>query len=89
MSEGCIKSRIISFRLSAYEHGTIEEASQKQGFASVALFARSATLECKSSESVHSPLDVEINKIMQRIEALATALETLTAHAGVALNHSL
>jgi len=88
MPEGCIKSRIVSFRLSDEEHGTVEEASRRHGFASVSHFARSATLERKSSEPMQTPLDVEINRMWRRIEVLTTALEALTAQAGVALDLS-
>src|ERR1700693_3926206 len=88
MSEIVIKCRIISFRVSDQEYGTVEEASRKHGFSGVSVFARSATLACTSSEPVQSPLDVEINRLWRRIEALTTALEELTAHVGVALSPS-
>jgi hypothetical protein len=85
MSEEGVKCRIISFRVSDQDYGAVEEASRKQGFASVSLFARSATLACNSPELVHSPLDVEINRLWRRIEALTTALEQIAAHQSVAL----
>jgi hypothetical protein len=85
MSEEDIKCRIISFRVSDHDYEAVEEASKKQGFASVSLFARSATLMCNSSELVRSPLDVEINRLWRRIEVLTTALEQIAAHLSVVL----
>ena len=82
ISEVCIKRRIISFRVSDHEYEAVEEMSRKQGFVSVSLFARSAILTSDSSEAVHSPLDIDINRIWRRIEVLTTALETLTTHLG-------
>jgi hypothetical protein len=78
MSEGR-KCRIISFRLSDDEYGAVEEASRKHGFQSISLFARSATLTGHSAEPVHSPLDVELNKLWRRIETLTAALEQIAA----------
>ena len=86
ISDGFIKRRIISFRVSDHEYEVVEEVSRKQGFISVSLFARSAILTCNSSEPVHSPLDIDINRIWRRIEVLTTALETLAAHLGGVLN---
>jgi hypothetical protein len=84
MPEDPIKSRIISFRLSDNEYLIVQDISRKQGFASVSLFARSATIaSCNSSELVHSPLDVEIAGLWRRIEALTAALEKIAAQAGV------
>jgi hypothetical protein len=85
MSEA-IKCKIISFRVSDHEYWAVEEASRKHGFTGVSVFARSATLACNSSEPVHSSLDMDINRLWRRIEAITRALEELTAHAGVALN---
>jgi hypothetical protein len=84
MSEEDIKSRIISFRVSGHDYEVVEEASRKHGFTSVSLFARSATLACKSTEFVHTPLDIEINRLWRRIEVLTTALEQIAAHRSVA-----
>ncbi|HMF77546.1 MAG TPA: hypothetical protein VK604_17950 [Bryobacteraceae bacterium] len=86
MSEEDIKSKIISFRVSDHDYGAVEEASRKHGFTSVSLFARSATLSCNTSELVHSPLDVEINRLWRRIEVLTAALETLTARVSIVLD---
>jgi hypothetical protein len=85
MSEEDIKCKIISFRVSDQDYYTVEEASRRQGFTSVSLFARSATLTCNSSEPVHSPLDVEINRLWRRIEVLTTTLEQIAAHQSLAL----
>ena len=85
MSEEDIKCKIISFRVSDQDFYTVEEASRKQGFSSVSLFARSATLTCNSSENVHSPLDIDINRLWRRIEVLTTTLEQLAAHQSLAL----
>jgi hypothetical protein len=85
LSEGDIKSRIISFRVSDQEYGTVEQASRRSGFVSVSLFARTATLKCDSSSPVHSPADVEIDKLWRRIEVLTKELEALIANASVAL----
>jgi hypothetical protein len=79
LSEGLIKCRIISFRLSDQEFGAVEEARKKHGFPSVSLFARSATLLCNSSEPVHSPIDIEINRLWRRLEVLTTALEAIAS----------
>jgi hypothetical protein len=86
MPEEAIKCRIISFRVSDQDYEAVEEASRKQGFTSVSLFARSATLAFNSSELVHSPLDVEINRLWRRIEVLTTALEHIAAHQSAALD---
>ena len=85
MSEEDIKCKIISFRVSDQDFYTVEEASRKQGFSSVSLFARSATLTCNSSETVHSPLNIDINRLWRRIEVLTTTLEQLAAHQSLAL----
>jgi len=88
ISEDRIKCRVISFRVSDYDYGVAEEASRKHGFTSVSLFARSATLTCNLSQPVNTPLDVEMNRLWQRIEVLTAALEKLTAHIGVTLEFS-
>ena len=85
MAEENIKCRIISFRVSEHDYEAVEEASRRQGFTSVSLFARSATLACNSSEFVHSPVDVEIDRLWRRIEALTAALEQIASHLSVAL----
>lgn len=80
ITEEDIKCKIVSFRISDQDSDTVKEASRRKGFTSVSLFARSATLACHASEIVHSPLDVEINRLWRRIEALTTALEQIAAH---------
>jgi hypothetical protein len=84
MPEEAIKCRIISFRVSDQDYEAVEEASRKQGFTSVSLFARSATLAFNSSEFVHSPLDVEINRLWRRIEVLTTTLEQIATQRSAA-----
>jgi hypothetical protein len=78
MSES-IRCRIISFRVSDHEYEEVEEASRKHGFIGVSVFARSATLARNSAEPIHSSVDVEINRLWRRIEAITTALEELVA----------
>ena len=85
MSEEDIKRRIISFRVSDDEYGTVEKTSRQHGFVSVSLFARSATLKCDSSGPVQSTADVEINRLWRRVEVLTKELEALIANAAVAL----
>jgi len=79
------KNKIISFRVSDHEYITVEETSRKQGFVSVSLFARSATLKTNSSEPTRSPVDVEIDKLWRRIEELTKDLEKLIANTASAL----
>ena len=85
MSEGPIKCKIISFRVSDEEYEAVKETSWKQGFPSVSVFARATTLTFNSSEVVQPAVDVEINRLWRRIEALTTALESIAARAGVIL----
>lgn len=85
MSEGPIKCKIVSFRVSDDEYEAVKEACRKQGFASVPLFARFATLTSNSSEPVLSPLDAEINRLWRRLDALTSVLERLASHTGVIL----
>ena len=84
--EAQIKSKVVSFRISDDEYETVETASQKHGFASVSLFARAATLKGHSFEPVHTPLDVELNRLWRRIEALTSALEQIAARLGASLD---
>jgi hypothetical protein len=85
LPEGDTKNKIISFRVSDHEYGTVEETSRKLGFLSVSLFARTATLKCNPSEGTRSPVDVEIDKLWRRLEELAKDLEKLIATASAAL----
>lgn len=84
MSEGRTKCKIVSFRVSDDEYGAVETVSRMHGFTSVSLFARSATLTCNSYEPVHTPLDVEINRLWRRLETLTTILERITAQLNLA-----
>jgi hypothetical protein len=78
-SEGAIKRKIVSFRLSDEEYAAVEERSRKHGFPSISLFARSAALAGRSTDPVNSPLDVELNKLWRRIEAIVATLEQISA----------
>ncbi len=84
--EGQVKSKVVSFRISDEEYGTVEAASQKHGFCSVSLFARAATLNGYSFEPVHTPLDLELNRLWRRIEVLTLALERIAAQLGASLD---
>jgi Mobilization protein NikA len=83
MAEGQTKSKIVSFRLSSEEYQAVDDVTQKHGFASVSLFARSATLKCDTDEPVKTPLDMEINRLLRRIEVLISAVEKITTQLGV------
>lgn len=85
MSEGQNKSRVISFRMSEDEYRAIEIVSWRHGFTSVSLFAREATLTSQSSEPARFGLDVELNRLWRRIEAITSTIEKLTAYAGMVL----
>jgi hypothetical protein len=89
MAGGQTKSNVVSFRLSDDEYQTVEGVSRKHGFASVSLFARSVTLNCDSNEPVHTPLDMELNRLWRRIEVLTSAMEQITAQLGVSLEIGL
>lgn len=80
MADSLTKSRIISFRVSDDEYRVVDEASKKCGFASVSLFARSATLTGNAAEPVRTPLDREIGNIWRRIDTLSSTLEQIAAH---------
>jgi hypothetical protein len=80
------KRNIVSFRLSDAEYGAVEAVSRVQGFTSVSLFARSATLTNNSNELAHSPLDADMNRLWRRLEVLTTALEQITIQARKALD---
>jgi hypothetical protein len=69
------KSKIVSFRLSTDEYNTVEAVSRVSGFASVSLFARSATLTCNSAESIHTAAKVDVYRVWQRLEALTLVFE--------------
>ena len=82
MADGQTKSKIVSFRLSDKEYQTVDDVTRKHGFASVSLFARSATLKCDTNEPVKTPADMEINRLFRRIEVLASAIEQITIQLG-------
>jgi hypothetical protein len=86
MSAGQNKRNIVSFRLSDAEYETVEVVSRVQGFTSVSLFARSATLTRNSNEPAHTPLDADMNRLWRRLEVLTAALEQITIQARKALD---
>src|SRR5262245_41293118 len=81
MSSGQNKRNIVSFRLSDAEYGAVEAVSRVQGFTSVSMFARSATLTGKLHEPAHSPLDIDMNRLWRRLEVLTATLEQITLQA--------
>jgi hypothetical protein len=82
MGDGLIKYRVLSFRLSDEEYKKVEAAGRKCGFVSASLFARAAALRGDSFEPVNTPLDLELNRLWCRVEALTTALEQMSARLG-------
>lgn len=85
MSEGQNKSRVISFRISEDEYENVEKISWRHGFTSVSLFAREATLTSESSEPARFQMDIELNRLWRRIEAITITIERLTAYIGALL----
>jgi transposase len=79
ITEALTKRKIISFRLSDEEYAAVEKKSRKNGFPSISVFARSSTLTERDTDPVSTPLDVELNKLWRRIEAIVTKLEELAA----------
>jgi len=77
MAEGLTKYKVVSFRLSDEEYEKIEAAGRKHGFASASLFARAVTLRGDSIEPVRTHLDLELNRLWRRVEALTSALEQM------------
>jgi hypothetical protein len=77
-SEASYRSKVISFRVSSEEYGEVEAASRRQGFKSVALFARSVVLTEKIDDPTLTAVDCDINRLWRRIEGLVLALEELT-----------
>jgi hypothetical protein len=80
MRDSLTKTRVISFRVSDDEYRVVDEESKKVGFASVSLFARSATLMGNRQEPIRSALSVEIQSLWRRIDVLTAALEQIVAH---------
>jgi hypothetical protein len=79
MSIGDTKSKIVSFRLSDGEYSAVEERSRKLCFPSVSQFARSLTVASDSPDAACAPLDIDINRLWRRLEALTGALEKIAA----------
>lgn len=86
MREGQIKSKVVSFRIDDDEYSKAEKIARTSGFASVSCLAREATLKCTPADVVNTPLDVEMNRLWRRIDALTSSLESIISHLGVALN---
>jgi hypothetical protein len=82
------KSRVISFRVSDEEYRVVDEASKKVGFASVSLFARSATLTGNRQPRMQSPHFSEVQNLWSRIDALTAALEQIAAHLSIPIEIS-
>ncbi|MBV8811432.1 MAG: hypothetical protein JO033_22405 [Acidobacteriaceae bacterium] len=83
MADGHTKCKVVSFRLSDEEYQNVDDVTRKHGFTSVSLFARSATLKCDTDEPVRAPLDIEINRLLRRIEVLTSAIEQITTQLGI------
>jgi hypothetical protein len=83
MSDGHVKCKIISFRVSDDEYKRVEELRQKHGFPSVSLFSRFATLKYRSAGLELSQLDLELKRLWNCVEqALVSALRQITARSG-------
>jgi hypothetical protein len=80
-----MKSRIVSFRLSEAEYSAVEQISQRQGCASVALFARSATLVGSCGGADGSTRSIDTGKLWQSLQAITVALDTVAATLHVVL----
>lgn len=88
MREGQIKCKVVSFRIDDDEYSKAERIARINGFASVSCFAREATLKCTPAEIVNTPLDVEMNRLWRRIDALTSSLEKIISDLGLVLNTS-
>jgi hypothetical protein len=77
MPEGQTKCKIVSFRMGDEEYLKVETLAKNKGFSSVSFFAREATLKAAPLEVVHTPLDVEMNRLWRRIEAVTVAIEKI------------
>jgi hypothetical protein len=86
MAEGLTKYKVVSFRISDADYEKIEAAGRRYGFTSAALFARAAALREDSPEPVRTPLDLELNRLWRRLEALSSALEQLSARMSVIID---
>lgn len=85
MWEGLIKYRVLSFRLSDDEYKQVEAAGRKCGFVSASLFARAAALKGNAFEPVNTPLDLELNRLWRRVEALTSTLEQMSSRLGLVI----
>jgi hypothetical protein len=88
MSDGVTKTRIISFRVSDEEYRVVNEESKKVGFASVSLFARSATLTGNRQEPTPPIVPVDVQDLWSRVDALTAALEHIATHLCVPIDLS-
>lgn len=75
MPEGQTKCKIVSFRIADEEYLKVETLARNKGFASVSFFAREATLKAAPLELVHTPLDVEMNRLWRRLETITATIE--------------
>lgn len=82
MGEGLTKYRVLSFRLSDEEYRHVEAAGRRCGFVSASLFARAVALKRDSLEPVGTPLDLELNRLWRRVEALTSTLEQMSTRLG-------
>jgi len=64
----------------------LETLARNSGFASVSYFAREATLKSAPLEPVHTPLDVEMNRLWRRMEAVTATIEKIVAQIDLAHN---
>jgi hypothetical protein len=75
MPDGQLKGKIVSFRIADEEYQKLQTVAKNGGFASVSYFAREATLKSTPFEPVHTPLDVEMNRLWRRMEAVTASIE--------------
>lgn len=78
------KSKVVSFRLSPEEYSAIEKASRNQGFPSLSLFARSATLSFQSAVDMDGSDGVSSTGLWQRLDRLTAQLERIAGKLGAA-----
>jgi hypothetical protein len=72
-----LRSKVISFRVSDDEYRIVAAATEKHGFPSVSLFARSAALTENAPDAIKGPINVELGKLWTRINQLTSALEQI------------
>jgi hypothetical protein len=83
--EGQLKGKVISFRIGNEEYQKLETFARNSGFASVSYLARQATLTCTPFEPVNTPLDVEMNRLWRRMEAVTASIEGIISQLSLAL----